>query len=289
MTAQNNTRLGILLMGLTALFLAVQDGISRHLADAYNVYQVVMIRYWVFAAFVIVLALQNKGLRATAKTAFPRLQILRGVVIAAEVSVTVLAFTLLGLTETHAIFMCFPLLIVAFSGPLLGETVGWQRKIAICIGLLGVIIILKPGDGVFSPYAILPCLGALLFAGYSLLTRYVASDDSADTSFFYTGVVGCVVMTIIGVFHWQPIQSSDVVWLILLSTTSLCAHWLLIKTYDVAEASAVQPFAYLQLPFAAIIGVYAFAESIRLNVWIGATIVVGAGVFTFWRERKGQR
>ncbi len=284
---QPNNRLGILLMTLTTLVFALQDGISRLLASEYNTYLVVMIRYWFFAAFVIALtARQSGGLKSVARTAFPLLQIGRGALLALEICVTVAAFTLLGLTETHAIFICYPLMIAALSGPVLGERVGWRRWLAIGIGAIGVMIILNPGAGVFSPVAAIPLLGAFMFALYGLMTRYVARGDSAQTSFFYTGVVGCIVMTAIGLFHWEPISPSNWIWMGILCCSGVLGHWLLIRTYEVAEASAVQPFAYLQLPFAAALGMMAFGETLRSNVAIGAAIVLGAGLFTWWREQK---
>ena len=122
--SDDSNRLGILLMCLTTFVFAMQDGISRFLADEYNVYLVVMIRYWFFAAFVLFLAQRQGGVRKVARTKFPVVQIFRGVLLAAEIIVTVLAFTLLGLTETHAIFVSYPLMIAALSGPVLGEKVG---------------------------------------------------------------------------------------------------------------------------------------------------------------------
>jgi drug/metabolite transporter (DMT)-like permease len=272
-------------MCLTTFVFAMQDGISRFLADEYNVYLVIMIRYWFFAAFVLFLAQRRGGIRKMARTQFPVLQIFRGALLAIEIIVTVLAFTLLGLTETHAIFVCYPLMIAALSGPILGERVGWRRWAAIGAGLVGVLIILQPGVGVFSPLAIVPLVGAAMFAVYGLATRFVARKDDSMTSFFYTGVVGCIVMTAIGVFHLEIMTGSHLIWMAVLCVSGVLGHWLLIKTYEVAEASAVQPFAYLQLPFAASLGMLAFGETLRLNVAVGAAIVVGAGVFTLWRER----
>ena len=283
--SDDSNRLGILLMCLTTFVFAMQDGISRFLADEYNVYLVVMIRYWFFAAFVLFLAQRQGDVRKMARTKFPVVQIFRGVLLAAEIIVTVLAFTLLGLTETHAIFVSYPLMIAALSGPVLGEKVGWRRWAAIGAGLVGVLIILNPGAGVFSPLAAVPLLGAAMFAVYGLATRYVARGDDAMSSFFYTGVVGCVVMTAVGVFHWEPITGVNLIWMLVLCCSGVLGHWLLIKTYELAEASAVQPFAYLQLPFAAALGMMAFGETLRVNVAIGAAIVVGAGLFTLWRER----
>ena len=287
MADSNNTRLGVLLMIATTFVFAVQDGISRHLASEYNVLMVVMVRYWFFAAFVTAIAYRKAGgIRAAARTEQPLLQILRGLILATEICVMIYAFTLLGLIESHAVFTSYPLLVAALSGPILGEVVGWRRWTAIFIGFVGVLIILKPGFGVFSPAAIVPLAAALLFALYGLLTRFASRKDTAATSFFWTGVSGSVMMTAIGASYWEPMISSDWIWMGTLCITGALGHWLLIKTYEAAEASAVQPFAYLQLVFVSFIGVLVFGESIELNVAIGAAVVVCAGLFTLWRARK---
>ncbi len=284
---QQNTRLGILLMIATTFVFAMQDGISRHLAGEYNVLMVVTIRYWFFAAFVVAVAGRKAGgIGAAAATSQPLVQILRGALLALEICVMVLGFTLLGLIESHAVFTSYPLLVAALSGPVLGEFVGWRRWAAIGVGFIGVLIILQPGFGVFSPLALIPLAAALMFALYGLLTRYVARRDSAATSFFWTGVVGAVILTPLGLWFWEPMTRPDWAWMGVLCITGALGHWLLIRTYEVAEASAVQPFAYLQLVFAAALGVSVFSEAIRLNVMLGAAIIVSAGLFTLWRERQ---
>ncbi|PIL19973.1 hypothetical protein P775_11735 [Puniceibacterium antarcticum] len=283
----NDTKRGVLLMVATTMVFSAQDAVSRHLAENYNVYMVVMIRYWFFAAFVMTLASrQAGGLRNAAKTVQPLVQAFRGVLLTAEIMVMVTAFVYLGLVESHAVFACYPLLIAALSGPVLGEHVGWRRWAAIAVGFVGVMIILQPDHGVFSPFAAIPLAAALMFALYGLLTRYVARRDTAATSFFWTGTVGSVLATAIGVFHWQGMSGPDWVWMAVLCVTGAGGHFLLIKTYEAAEASAVQPFAYLQLPFAAGIGLLVFDETLRPNVAIGALIIVAAGLFTLARARK---
>jgi drug/metabolite transporter (DMT)-like permease len=283
---EQNTRLGIWLMVATTFVFAMQDGISRHLAGEYNVFMVVMIRFWFFAAFVMMLAARKPGgIRAAIRTRYPWLQISRGLLLALEVCVMVLAFVLLGLVESHAVFTCYPLLVAALSGPVLGEKVGWRRWTAIGIGFIGVLIILQPGLRVFSPAALIPLLSAFLFALYGLLTRYVSRGDSASVSFFWTGAVGALAMTPVGLWHWEPMSLPDWGWMALLCCTAAFAHWLLIRAYEVAEASAVQPFAYLQLVFASAIGIFVFGEALELNVAIGAAVVVCAGLFTLWRQR----
>jgi len=286
MTKQNE-RLGILLMIITTIVFASQDGLSKYLATEYNVYMVVMIRYWFFAAFVISMSSRRTGgIKRVAKTKSPILQIFRSVILVAEMCITILAFTLLGLAETHAIFASYPLIIAMLSGPILGEYVGWRRWLAISVGFIGILIILNPGNGIFSPYALVPLAGAILFALYGLLTRYVGQYDNSSTSFFWTGVVGSIAMTVIGLNFWDPVSKSDWSIMLLLSASGVVGHYLLIKCYEVAEASAVQPFAYLQLIWASMIGIIIFGEQITTNVLIGACIIVGAGLFTLWRERK---
>lgn len=285
--AETNTRLGIYLMIATTLIFAMQDGISRYLAGNYNVLMVVMIRYWFFGAFAIALAARSAGgIRATAATGQLKLQVLRGLLLAAEICVMVWAFVLLGLVESHAVFASYPLLVAALSGPVLGEKVGWRRWSAIALGFVGILIILRPGVTVFSPAALVPLCSAIMFALYALFTRYVARRDSAATSFFWTGVVGAIAMTLVGVWSWQPMTGPDQIWMAALCISGALGHWLLIKCYEVAEASAVQPLAFLQLVFAATIGILVFGETLKTNVAIGVSVVVAAGIFTLLRSGK---
>ncbi len=285
--ARNDVRLGIWLMVATTLVFALQDGISRHLASAYNVPMVVMIRYWFFAAFVIALSMREAGgLRRVSATSQPWLQAFRGILLTVEINVMVLGFVYLGLVESHAVFASYPLLIAALSGPILGEAVGWRRWAAIAVGFVGVVIILEPGWGVFSPYAVIPLFAALMFALYGLLTRYAARRDSAATSFFWTGTVGAVAATLLGLWFWEPMTGPDWIWMGALCVSGALGHWLLIKCYEVAEASAVQPFAYLQLVFASSLGLVIFDETLRANVVIGGGLIVLAGLFTLWRARQ---
>ncbi|HHC30240.1 MAG TPA: DMT family transporter [Rhodobacterales bacterium] len=285
-----NTRLGILLMIGATFGFAMQDGISRHLAGEYNVFMVLMIRYWFFAAFVMVVAGRKAGgLRAAAATSQPLLQTARALILIVEIMVTVIAFVVLGLIATHAIFAAYPLIIAALSGPVLGERVGPRRWLAIFAGFVGILIILRPGFAVFTPAALIPLAAAFLFALYGLLTRFAARRDSAATSFFWTGTVGAIGMTAIGAFYWEPMSGADWGWMAVLCVTGALGHYLLIKCYEVAEASALQPFAYFQLVFVTLMAIPVFGETLEPNVVIGGAIVFGAGLFTAVRERRMAR
>jgi len=288
-TAQNTT-LGIWLMIGTSAVFALQDGISRHLAAEYNVTMVVMIRFWFFALFVMAVAARAPGgLAAATRSARPGVQILRGVLLSAEVCVMVLAFVHLGLIPSHAVFTCYPLLVAALSGPILGEAVGWRRWSAIAVGFAGVLVILQPGVAVFSVWALVPLCAASMFALYGLLTRYVARYDAPSVSFFWTGVTGAVAMTPVGLYFWEAMSPVDWLWMGALCCTACLGHWMLIRAYAVAEASVIQPFAYLQLVFVAVIGLTLFDETLAPNVALGAGIVVAAGLFTLWRQQVKAR
>jgi drug/metabolite transporter (DMT)-like permease len=285
-TQRNDPRLGIALMALTSFVFSIQDGLSRHLAEAANTLMIVTVRFWFLAGFVMLLARAQQGsLRAAAATAQPALQVARGVLLVAEVCILIWAFTVLGLAASHAVFAASPLLVAALSGPLLGERVGWRRWTAIGVGFLGILVILRPGVALFDPMTAVPLVSALMWALYVIMTRRVQRTDSAAASLFWTGVVGAVAMTPLGLASWEPLSARDWALMGALCATAALSHWLMIKTYEVAEASAVQPFAYLQLVFASAVGVLVFDETLRATTVFGAAIVVGAGLFTLWRER----
>lgn len=266
---------------------AVQDGLSRHLADAYSVWLVVMIRYWFFAAFVIALAArQPGGLRVATRSNVPLLQITRGLLLAGEICVMITAFVMLGLAASHAIFAIYPLLITAFAGPVLGEHAGWRRWAAVAVGFAGVLIILRPGAEAISPGALVALLSAAMFAVYGLLTRLVSRHDPVSVSFFWTGVAGAVLTTAVGIWHWEVMSPANYAWMATLCVTGVSGHWLLIRAYDLSPASEVQPFAYLQLVFATAIGVLVFGELLEWPLLLGGALIVGAGIFTIRRQAR---
>lgn len=286
----DRTGLAILLMCMTSALFAVQDAISRHMGSNYSPFFVTMIRYWFFAAFVVFLAVRSPGgLRRATRSAHPWLQTARGILLVAQVIVMILAFVNLGLVGTHAIFVVSPLMVVALSGPILGEKVGWRRWAAVAVGGVGILIVLRPGAQVLSPLVLLPLIGAFMFAIYGLLTRLVSRDDPAEVSFFYTGISGAVAITLVGVFFVEPMARSDWPYMAALCCTAVLGHWMLIRAYELAEASSLQPFAYTQLVWICVIGFFVFRETVTWNVIVGAMIIVGAGLFSWWRARVRER
>jgi drug/metabolite transporter (DMT)-like permease len=150
---------------------------------------------------------------------------------------------------------------------------------------VGVLVILQPGSGVFTPAALLPFAAATMFALYSVLTRKASAKDSSFTSLFWSGIIGGIIITTIALPQWEVISGPDWVWMMLYALLALAANFVLIKCYEVAEASAVQPFAYLQIVLVSIIGVVVYNEVLETHVIIGAAIVIAAGLVTLMTTR----
>ena len=287
MTSSRNPTLGIWLMVAAVATFAAQDGFARHLAGEYNTLMIIMIRYWAFAGFVIFLALrQTQGPRAAIRSTRLVAHLARSCLLVAEICLIVWGYTLIGLIESHAVFAICPLLIVALSGPILGERIVWQRWAAVAAGMLGVIIILRPGVGVFSWAALLPLAAAFLFALYSVLTRLTTRNEPTFPAFFWPGVIGAVLMTGLGLPHLKPMLPLDMAFLAIYCALSIFSHWLLLKCYEQIEAARVQPYAYLQIVFVTIIGLTIYGEVLELPVLIGTLMVVGAGLYALSLERK---
>ena len=284
---QNNILLGIGLMVVTTFMFSAMDGVSRFLAERNNVFTLVTMRYWFIAIIMIISCIFIKNsFTKILYTKQPFTQFTRGLILSLNNCLVVYTFTLLGLVETHAIIACYPLIVAGLSVPFLGEKFGWRRWTAIFIGFIGVIIILRPTTNIISQGSIFALSGAIMFAIYLILTRYVSRQDPAITSFFWTGIGGTVTMSIISFFIWDAIPEKDYIWLFVMCLLSASSHFMMVKTLQVAEASVIQPFSYLQLVFGSIIGVTIFAESINSMIVIGVIVVIGSGLFTTWREYK---
>jgi drug/metabolite transporter (DMT)-like permease len=287
LSASKNPVRGIWLMVAAVAAFAAQDGFSRHLAGEYNTLMIVMIRYWAFAGFVVLLALRRpEGPRAAIRSARLPAHLVRSCLLVAEICLIIWGYTLIGLINSHAVFAVCPLLIVALSGPMLGERISWQRWAAVAAGLLGVLIILRPGMGVFSWAALLPLASAFLFAMYSVLTRLTTRDEPTFPAFFWPGVIGAVLTTAIGLPHLEPMLVQDMGFLAIYCALSILSHWLLLKCYEQIEAARVQPYAYLQIVFVTFIGITVYGEVLELPVALGALVIIAAGLYALSLERK---
>ncbi|MBP1849028.1 DMT family transporter [Rhizobium halophytocola] len=281
-----STPLGYLFAFIAYTTFSMQDAISKHLGDSYSPFVVAFFRYWAFIAFALYLARRAPGgIRQTVRTRRPVLQVMRGVLLATQITVSISAFHYVGLAQSQAVFAAGPILVALLSVPLLGEKVGWRRWTAILVGLVGVLIILSPRADGFNVYVVLPLGCALAGAFYAILTRLVSRDDPPVTSFFYMCLVGFVGFNLAAPFTLEPIAMKDWGWMGALCCTGIIGHLSLIRAYDNASAVMLQPITYWQLVFATSLAVMIFGESLKMNMIVGAVIVVGAGLFTVWREQ----
>lgn len=280
-----SARRGLSFMLLAVVIFAAQDGISKHLAQNYPPFFIVAVRYWTFGAFVLFVAARSHGgIRAAANAASVPLQLIRGGLLALQVVVAITAFAKVGLAETMALFAAAPLLVAALSVPVLKEPVGWRRWSAIGVGCIGVLIILRPGPAMFSGDIWIAMLAVAGIAVYGVMTRLVSRTDSAATTFFYTGVGGMLVMTLIGPFYWTNLTLTDWGWLAILCCTGATGHFFFIKAMESTEAVVIQPVQYVQTMLGAMTGVFLFGEVLEGPVIVGAALVIAAGLFTVWRE-----
>lgn len=279
-------QLGIALI-ISAMFVfALQDGITKHLATTYAAPQILWIRFSFFVLFALAYSMRTKPLRACLTSNAPVLQIIRSLMIVAEIGIFILAVRHLPLAETHALFATFPLMVTAIAAIFLKEAVGIRRWSAIIVGLMGVMIILRPGTDAIAPAALLALLCAFMFAGYQVMTRLVSKYDDSETSITYMAVVGLIVMTILGPFYWRAPTADDWVLLLILAVTAALGHFLLIKALEFAPASLLQPFNFTLLVFASTVGYFAFGDVPDVWTVVGATVIVSSGIYTVLRERK---
>ncbi len=282
---------GIVLLLCAILIFTCQDAITKHLAQNYPVPFFLMIRYWAFTAFAVAYAQRSSGsVKISIRSKVPVLQVIRALILVIEMGIFAVALALLKLADAHAIFAIYPLLTTALAVPMLGEKVGWRRWIAIGVGFIGVLIVLRPGMSVFQPAAIIPIVGALGFAFYAILTRMVSHKDDFSTTFLYTALFGAIAVSFVGPFYMSDPTPADWGWIGVLCLTGVTGHYLLIKALEYAPASTLQPFNYLMIVSAAIVGFLAFGEIPDRYTILGAAVIAGSGLYVIWREHiRGSR
>jgi len=283
-TLSNTSFGGIVMMILATGVFATQDAITKTLSHELPVAQIVFVRFLAFLLFAALLAHRGGGARRALRSNVPFRQVLRCLLMCSEIALFAYALRFIGLADIHALFACFPLFVAALSVPLLGEHVGKRRWLAVLVGLIGTLIILRPGSDVFRIVALLPLACAFIYALYNLLTRLVSRHDTFRTSLLYFGLVGTCASLPFAVVSWQPVDGRQAIYLASLCATSVVGHMTLIKALQLTEAVVLQPFHYLILPWAMIIGVVFFGESLDLVTVSGALIVVGSGVYIAVRE-----
>jgi drug/metabolite transporter (DMT)-like permease len=275
----------ILLTLITVSVFGIQDALSKTLVQTYSPFQVTMMRYWGFALFSLILVMRQAPLRHAFKSRVPVWQVLRGALLIIEIWCFAMALQTVPLGELQAISLVYPLLVTIFAIPILGEKVGVFRFAAVAVGFAGALVIVRPGGLALGWGVFFAMLSATLYSIYIVLTRKVSGQDSAATSMAYTGVVGLVLSSAVGLFHWQPMAFGDVALLLMIVVTTCLGHGLMIFALSMAPASVVQPFNYFSLPWAIILSALIFDEWIDPVSLVGASIIVAAGLVVMARER----
>ena len=280
----DNIGRGILIMVGTMLVFACQDGITKLLASRFEPPQILWVRFTAFLLFGLWLV-RGAGLQRAFHSIRPWLQLTRGVVLVVEMIGFVLVVRILPLAETHAIMSSTPLLVTVLSIPLLREIVGVRRWVAVLVGFIGVLVILRPGFGVMQPGSVLLLGVALLYALFIVVTRMTSRVDGVGTTLVWTGAVGVVSMTVVAPFFWQWPDATG--WLALgaVAVLGTVSHWLFIKALECAPASVLQPYSYTILVWATLVGWLAFGDLPDGFTIVGASIIVASGIYTFYRER----
>jgi drug/metabolite transporter (DMT)-like permease len=266
------------------LMFPASNAAAKYLATDYHLVQVIWFRSVIHMAFLLAIFAPGRGMARLFTTADLGGQLSRSLVQLVAVASYWLALTWLPITTATAIGLTAPLILVALSVPLLGERVGTRRWLAVAIGFIGALIIIRPGSDVHWS-AILVVASTILYALFLVQTRRLAALDDPRTTASYTMVVACVVSTIALPFFWiTPANLTDLLIFLGIGLAGALAHLGLIKAFEYAEASLVAPFDYGQLIGAALLGYVIFAELPDPWTWVGAAIIVASGIYVARRE-----
>ena len=284
--SRDNVGRGILLALSATLIFSTQDAISKFLVQSdISPFQMTMMRFWATAVFALALAWWQGGLRSAFRSKHVGLQIARGGLLVADIWMYVLALSTVPLAAVQSITLVYPLLVTLFAIPLLGEKVGIFRIVAVTVGFCGALVIVRPGGVPLDLGVAFAAGSGAAYALYIVITRKVSADDSPTTSMVYNGIVGLVISTAVGVFHWQWLDLTSFLLIGYIMITGVVAHGMMILALSVAPASVLQPFNYTSLPWALLISALIFHEPLDAVSLGGAAIIVGAGLVVMARER----
>jgi drug/metabolite transporter (DMT)-like permease len=278
--------IGIGLMSGAVADFACLDAIAKYLGTHMDTLQVVSVRY--AAAFLLTLLISNPVSRpGLLRTQKPLLQLGRSLLLLGSTTFNFMAFRYLQLDEALAILFSTPFMVAILAGPMLGEWVGWRRWIAIGVGFIGVLVVVRPGLGGLQWAALLSFGSAVCYAFYSISTRMLARHDSSETTLFYSNMLGAVIMLPILPFVWSPPPSVlDGILMVALGGFGAFGHFLMISAHRYAPASVLSPFMYTQLVWATAFGYLIFANVPSRWTLAGAAIVIASGLYLLHRERR---
>ena len=267
----------------TFLFVTMDASVKALLRDGYELPQVIWGRYF-FHVLLLVIVLAPR-IRIVAQSGNLKLQLTRSVLMLLTTSLFFAGLMFVPLAEASAMMLLSPLVVTALAMPILKEPVGPRRWAGVVLGMLGAMIIIRPGSEFISLGILLPAAAACSFAIYQVSTRYLSEVDPILTTLFFTALVGAVITSMVAPFYWTPPSSKA--WMLLI-TAGVCGgigHFALIKALTLSPASIIAPYSYLNLIWATIYGFLLFAE--LPDIWTigGAAIITGSGLYVYHRER----
>ncbi len=282
-----STRRGILLMLLAILLFTAMDAAAKGLIARYPVAQVVWVRF-LGQALIVALILRTR-IPVILRTRYPGLHLIRS---ACQLGATGLFFASLphiGLAEATALTDINPILITLGAALFLGERLGPRRIFGVVLAMVGAMIVIRPGMGVFTPAAFLPLGAAVCYSINALLTRHLGPQESAWTPMLLAALFGAGVSSLAMPFVWQPVAGADLPLFVLIGCLGTGAQLCLVRAFTLAEAGAVAPFAYVGILFATGWGIVLYGEWPDGPTVIGALVIVGAGLYVWHRETMGNR
>ncbi|WP_299693003.1 DMT family transporter [uncultured Tateyamaria sp.] len=236
----------------------------------------------------IVVILVAPRLKSVVRTAYPKLQIARSVLLMLATFFFFQALSRIELAEATAVMATNPILITLGGALFLREALGPRRIAAVVIALIGALIVIRPGSELFQPAALLPLVAATCFAGYTLITRRVGPSEDVWTSLFYTGLVGAVILSTFMPFVMPALTARDITLLALIAVFGTAGQLMLVRALSMAEAGLLAPFNYAGLIYAIVIGLVLFAEVPDAPTVLGALVIAGAGIYVWHRETRAR-
>lgn len=280
----------ILLVIVAGFVLAGMDATAKHLSAAgVPVLMVLWGRYFFHTAVTFVGYAGTTRSLAFLRARRPGLQFLRASCLFGATSVFYIALTRMQMADATSIQFLAPVLVTALSGLLLGESVGARRWAAVGVAFIGVLIVARPGGGVLGLSALLPLGTAILLAAYMILTRIIRTKDDAAATTFYSTAVGAVALTFILPFVWEAIPVALWLPMVVMGAAGALGHFLLVRAFHAAEASALAPFTYAQVVGSVIWGFVIFGDVPSEWTFVGAGLIVGSGIYVWYRETMARR
>lgn len=265
------------------LLFSISDVLAKQLRVSLPAVEVAWLRYVTFVGFAAVLAAQGRFAALWPKR--PGLQTLRGVTLLGSALFFIIGLNRLQVAEASAISFVSPAFITALSIPFLGEVVGIRRWAAVLAGLIGVLVVIRPGSGALQSAAIYPVLSAVCWAVTIIVTRRMGTLDRTQTTLFWSALVGLLLLTAVLPFEFVPLTFGQVGMGVAIGLAASTGQYLLILAYRRTAASLLAPFSYAQLLSSTLLGYVAFGAVPDGMTFLGAGIIIASGLYTVHRER----